>query len=203
MIVNNETISKHPWLLLGLLVTALLLLLIYMKKEKQMNFHKKLALLRVLIVLAMGSIALLLICIVFILLSIAGTLTSISLAGGVLFILAMFAVLMLYLPTVFRFIKAYHCLMVNLSKEELFVKDNADAVQQMAKCTFRLLLTNLFFMLINCLMTLSIGSSAVIAVYDYGFESWTGQFLAALLLNLTAVIFVKSIELYNENRLTI
>ena len=191
MIVNNETISNHPWLLLSLLVTALLLLLIYMKKEKQMNFHKKLALLR------------LLIGVVFILLSIAGTLTSISLASGVLFILAMFAFLMLYLPAVFRFIKAYHCLMVNLSKEELFVKDNADAVQQMAKCTFRLLLTNLFFMLINCLMTLSIGSSAVIAVYDYGFESWTGQFLAALLLNLTAVIFVKSIELYNENRLTI
>lgn len=43
MIVNNETISNHPWLLLSLLVTALLLLLIYMKKEKQMNFHKKLA----------------------------------------------------------------------------------------------------------------------------------------------------------------
>ena len=168
-----------------------------------MNFHKKLALLRLLIALAMGSIALMLIYVVFILLSIAGTLTSISLASGVLFILAMFAFLMLYLPAVFRFIKAYHCLMVNISKEELFVKDNADAVQQMAKCTFRLLLTNLFFMLINCLMTLSIGSSAVIAVYDYGFESWTGQFLAALLLNLTAVIFVKSIELYNENRLTI
>ena len=93
MIVNNETISNHPWLLLSLLVTALLLLLIYMKKEKQMNFHKKLALLRLLIVLAMGSIALMLICVVFILLSIAGPLTSISLASGVLFILAMFAFL--------------------------------------------------------------------------------------------------------------
>lgn len=203
MIINNETISKHPWLLLSLLLAALLLLLIYMKKENQMNFHKKLALLRVLISLAMGIIALLLICVGFIIVPIAGSLYSISLASGILFPLVIFAVLLLYLPTIFRFIKAYHCLMGNLNMEELFVKDNADNVQQMAKCTFRLLLTNLFFMLINCLMVLDIGSTAVIAVNDYGFEIWTGQFLAALFLNLIAVIFVKSIELYNENRLTI
>lgn len=198
-----KNLYQNPWLLLGILIIALLMLIYYMKKESQLSFQFKLKLIKICINTGLFIIGLMLAFGALVIMPIILLIFSQSVLAGVMYLLFALGLLALYMLPVIKLLKAYFRLMKHLSNEEFFIDENVSDVKIIAQCTNRLLLINLFFLLLNCIITLGTGSILSTASNDFGFESWTGQFLAVLLLNLIAVLFAKSTELYKENRLTI
>lgn len=198
-----KNLYQNPWLLLGILIIALLMLIYYMKKESQLSFQFKLKLIKICINTGLFIIGLMLAFGALVIMPIILLIFSQSVLAGVIYLLFALGLLALYMLPVIKLLKAYFRLMKHLSNEEFFIDENVSDVKIIAQCTNRLLLINLFFLLLNCIITLGTGSILSTASNDFGFESWTGQFLAVLLLNLIAVLFAKSTELYKENRLTI
>lgn len=198
-----KNLYQNPWLLLGILIIALLMLIYYMKKESQLSFQFKLKLIKICINTGLFIIGLMLAFGALVIMPIILLIFSQSVLAGVMYLLFALGLLALYMLPVIKLLKAYFRLIKHLSNEEFFIDENVSDVKIIAQCTNRLLLINLFFLLLNCIITLGTGSILSTASNDFGFESWTGQFLAVLLLNLIAVLFAKSTELYKENRLTI
>lgn len=198
-----KNLYQNPWLLLGILIIALLMLIYYMKKESQLSFQFKLKLIKICINTGLFIIGLMLAFGALVIMPIILLIFSQSVLAGVMYLLFALGLLALYMLPVIKLLKAYFRLMKHLSNEEFFIDENVSDVKIIAQCTNRLLLINLFFLLLNCIITLGTGSILSTASNDFGFESWTGQFLAVLLLNLIAVLFAKSTEMYKENRLTI
>lgn len=198
-----KNLYQNPWLLLGILIIALLMLIYYMKKESQLSFQFKLKLIKICINTGLLIIGLMLAFGALVIMPIILLIFSQSVLAGVMYLLFALGLLALYMLPVIKLLKAYFRLMKHLSNEEFFIDENVSDVKIIAQCTNRLLLINLFFLLLNCIITLGTGSILSTASNDFGFESWTGQFLAVLLLNLISVLFAKSTELYKENRLTI
>lgn len=198
-----KNLYQNPWLLLGILIITLLMLIYYMKKESQLSFQFKLKLIKICINTGLFIIGLMLAFGALVIMPIILLIFSQSVLAGVMYLLFALGLLALYMLPVIKLLKAYFRLMKHLSNEEFFIDENVSDVKIIAQCTNRLLLINLFFLLLNCIITLGTGSILSTASNDFGFESWTGQFLAVLLLNLIAVLFAKSTELYKENRLTI
>lgn len=196
-------LNEHPWLNLVVLLVALLLLLLYIKKESQLSFQLKLKLIKVSINLILISIVLMLFLAALVIMPIVILIFNQSVVDGIIYSLFAFILFVLYLPPVIRLLKAYFRLMKHLSHEEFFSDENVKDVSIIAKCTNWLLLINLCMLLFNCLITTGTGSILSTASNDFGFESWTGQILAVLLLNLVSVLYAKSTELVKENRLTI
>lgn len=198
-----KNLYQNPWLLLGILIIALLMLIYYMKKESQLSFQFKLKLTKICINIGLFIIGLMLAFGALVIMPIILLIFSQSVLAGVMYLLFALGLLALYMLPVIKLLKAYFRLMKHLSNEEFFIDENVSDVKIIAQCTNRLLLINLFFLLLNCIITLGTGSILSTASNDFGFESWTGQFLAVLLLNLISVLFAKSTEIYKENRLTI
>lgn len=198
-----KNLYQNPWLLLGILIIALLMLTYYMKKESQLSFQFKLKLIKICINTGLFIIGLMLAFGALVIMPIILLIFSQSVLAGVMYLLFALGLLALYMLPVIKLLKAYFRLMKHLSNEEFFIDENVSDVKIIAQCTNRLLLINLFFLLLNCIITLGTGSILSTASNDFGFESWTGQFLAVLLLNLISVLFAKSTEIYKENRLTI
>lgn len=196
-------LNIHLWLNLVVLLVALLLLLLYMKKERQLSFQRKLKLIKVGINLILISIVLMVFFAGLVIMPIVILIFNQSVVVGIIFILFALGLLSLYLLPIIRLLKAYFRLMKQLSNEEFFIDENVKDVSIIAKCTNCLLLINLVMMLLNCLISVGSGSILSSASNDFGFELWTGQILAVLLLNLISALFAKSTELYKENRLTI
>lgn len=196
-------LNEHPWLNLVVLLVALLLLLLYIKKESQLSFQRKLKLIKVSINLILISIVLMLFLAALVIMPIVILIFNQSVVDGIIYSVFAFVLFVLYLPSVIHLLKAYFRLIKHLSYEEFFSDENVKDVSIIAKCTNWLLLINLFMLLFNCLITTGTGSILSTASNDFGFESWTGQILAVLLLNLVSVLYAKSTELVKENRLTI
>lgn len=198
-----KNLYQNPWLLLGILIIALLMLTYYMKKESQLSFQFKLKLIKICINTGLFIIGLMLAFGALVIMPIILLIFSQSVLAGIIYLLFALGLLALYMLPVIKLLKAYFRLMKHLSNEEFFIDENVSDVKIIAQCTNRLLLMNLIFLLLNCIITLGTGSILSTASNDFGFESWTGQFLAVLLLNLISVLFAKSTEIYKENRLTI
>ena len=194
---------EYPWFLLGILILALLFLIVYMKIENQLGFQKKLQLIKFGFILGVISVSSMLVFSALVLVPIVNLIFKQSIFIGVIFILFASALLVLYLLPLISIMKACIRLLKSFKHEAFFLDENVKDVQIIAQCTNCLLLINLFILLLNCLITLGTGSILTSASNDFGFESWTGQFLAVLLLNLASLLFAKSTELYKENRLTI
>lgn len=198
-----KNLYQNPWLLLGILIIALLMLTYYMKKESQLSFQFKLKLIKICINTGLLIIGLMLAFGALVMMPIIILIFSQSMLAGIIYLLFALGLLALYMLPAIRLLKAYFRLMKHLSNEEFFIDENVSDVKIIAQCTNRLLLMNLIFLLLNSILTLGTGSILSTASNDFGFESWTGQFLAVLLLNLISVLFAKSTEIYKENRLTI
>lgn len=198
-----KNLYQNPWLLLGILIIALFMLIYYMKKESQLSFQFKLKLIKICINFGLLIIGLMLAFGALVMMPIIILIFSKSMLAGIIYLLFALVLLALYMLPAIRLLKAYFCLMKHLSNEEFFIDENVSDVKIIAQCTNRLLLMNLIFLLLNSILTLGTGSILSTASNDFGFESWTGQFLAVLLLNLISVLFAKSTEIYKENRLTI
>lgn len=198
-----KNLYQNPWLLLGVLIIALFMLIYYMKKESQLSFQFKLKLIKICINFGLLIIGLMLAFGALVMMPIIILIFSQSMLAGIIYLLFALGLLALYMLPAIRLLKAHFRLMKHLSNEEFFIDENVSDVKIIAQCTNRLLLMNLIFLLLNSILTLGTGSILSTASNDFGFESWTGQFLAVLLLNLISVLFAKSTEIYKENRLTI
>lgn len=198
-----KNLYQNPWPLLGILIIALFMLIYYMKKESQLSFQFKLKLIKICMYTGLLIIGLMLVFAALVIIPIIILIFSQNMLAGILYLLFALVLLALYMLPVIQLLKAHFRLMKHLSNEEFFIDENVSDVKIIAQCTNRLLLMNLILLLLNCIITLGTGSILSTASNDFGFESWTGQVLAVLLLNLVSVLYAKSIELYKENRLTI